>query len=108
LERFGYKVYSQNEEDGIIAEIYRRIGEGEKTFVEFGVEEGLENNTHFLLHKGWRGLWLEGSTKSYKAILNNFAAPIRDGQLMVVNCMVDKDNINQYISKLTNTSSGGG
>ena len=26
LERYGYKVYSQNDEDGIISEIFRRIG----------------------------------------------------------------------------------
>lgn len=36
LERYGYKVYSQNDEDGIIAEIFNRIGTTDKRFVEFG------------------------------------------------------------------------
>jgi len=36
LVRYGYKVHSQNDEDGIIAEIFRRIGTTSRTFVEFG------------------------------------------------------------------------
>ncbi|MDR0579328.1 MAG: hypothetical protein LBG21_01855 [Campylobacteraceae bacterium] len=51
LERFGYKVYSQNDEDGIISEIFHRIGTANRVFVEFGVENGLENNTHFYFIK---------------------------------------------------------
>ena len=34
LTRYGYKVYSKNEEDGIIQEIFNRIGTTNKTFVE--------------------------------------------------------------------------
>jgi hypothetical protein len=52
LERYGYKVYSQNDEDGIIEEIFNRINTTNKVFVEFGVGNGLESNCHFLLHKG--------------------------------------------------------
>ena len=42
LEKFGYKVFSQNDEDGIINEIFNRIGTTNKFFVEFGVQDGLE------------------------------------------------------------------
>src|SRR5438552_2628789 len=61
LERYGSKVCSQYDEDGIIQEIFNRIGVGARTFVEFGVENGLENNTLKLLMEGWSGLWIEGS-----------------------------------------------
>lgn len=61
LERYGYKVYSQNDEDGIIQEIFRRIGVSNKIFVEFGVQDGLESNAHYLLFQEWKGLWIEGS-----------------------------------------------
>ena len=64
LERYGFKVYSQNDEDGIIQEILNRIGETSKTFVEFGVGNGLENNTLTLLLKGWHGLWIEGERRT--------------------------------------------
>src|ERR1700751_1725039 len=62
LVRYGYKVYSQNDEDGIIAEIFRRIGTTNRTFVEFGVETGVECNSVKLLVEGWRGLWIESNT----------------------------------------------
>lgn len=45
LIRYGWKAYSQNDEDGIIDEIFARIGPGGRRFVEFGVQHGLECNT---------------------------------------------------------------
>ena len=42
LLKFGYQVYSQNLEDGLIAEVFRRIGTTNKTFVEIGVGNGIE------------------------------------------------------------------
>jgi len=97
LERHGYKVFSQNDEDGIIAEIFRRIGDGGKVFVEFGVQNGLECNSHYLLHKGWSGLWMEGSPKYCKQIRKLFRIPVGSGQLRVVNAFIDRDNINDLI-----------
>ncbi|MBI2751816.1 MAG: hypothetical protein HYX43_21400, partial [Burkholderiales bacterium] len=61
LLAFGAKHYSQNDEDGVIEEITRRvIGNRPGTFLELGVGNGLENNTLNLLAKGWRGAWLGG------------------------------------------------
>src|SRR5476649_1423161 len=60
LARFQAQVYSQNGEDGMIAEIFRRIGCESKFFVEIGIEDGLQNNTRFLLEQGWQGVWIEG------------------------------------------------
>ena len=57
ITHFHQSVFSQNGEDGIIEEIFRRIDVTDKTFVEFGVH-GLKNNSTFLLVKGWRGLWI--------------------------------------------------
>ena len=51
----GYKVYSQGDEDGIIDAIFRVVGEGSRVFVELGCGNGLENNTHYLLLRGWTG-----------------------------------------------------
>ena len=79
LEKYGYKVYSQNDEDGIIAEIFQRIGTTNKTFVEFGVGDGLENNSHYLLLKGWNGLWIEGSKNACDNIKKEFSSIIGRG-----------------------------
>ena len=42
-EKFG--TFSQNEEDVILQNIMRKIPEIPKTFIEFGVGDGWENNT---------------------------------------------------------------
>jgi hypothetical protein len=60
LLRHGEKYYSQNDEDGILLEICRRIDLREANFIEFGCGNGLENNTLILLMSGWRGAWLGG------------------------------------------------
>ena len=50
---FEYQAFSQNGEDGIIREIFDRVGLTNKYFVEFGVGDGTENNTGYLLLNGW-------------------------------------------------------
>lgn len=105
LEKSGYKVYSQNDEDGIISEIFKRIGTTNKIFVEFGVGNGLENNTHFLLLKGWKGLWIEGDKKSCDYISKEFSKIIYNkdnekNQLNLLNSFINKDNINKLISSV--------
>lgn len=57
----GAQYWSQNYEDGMITEIFRRVGPGTKTFLEIGVGDGSENNTTALLSAGWSGYWIEGS-----------------------------------------------
>src|SRR4051812_25790034 len=49
LRNFERKVFSQYGEDGIIEEIFRRIGEGGKFVLEFGIEDGSECNSRNLI-----------------------------------------------------------
>ena len=99
IDSFGYKVYSQNDEDGIINEIFKRIGTTDKTFVEFGVQDGLESNCHFLLFNGWRGLWIDGSEENIKKLKEYFKKPISTQQLTAVNAFITVDNINELIGR---------
>lgn len=98
LERFGYKVYSQNDEDGILQEIFRRIGTTNRVFVEFGTQDGLESIGHYLLLRGWRGLWIEGDEDAVERIKEYFRPAIFARQLSVRNEFITKDNINSIIS----------
>src|SRR5882762_10241106 len=61
LNKFEFQSFSQHGEDGIIEEIFNRIGTTNKYFIEFGVENGIESNSTYLLFKGWKGLWIEGN-----------------------------------------------
>src|SRR5215470_12824028 len=97
LLRHGYKVYSQNDEDGIIAEIFRRIGATNRTFVEFGVETGVECNTAKLLVEGWRGLWIEALPAYVAEIRKMFSHRLADGSLKVTEGLVTVENINALV-----------
>ena len=98
LEPFGYKVYSQGDEDGIINEIFSRLNIEQGTFVEIGVENGLECNTHLLLHKGWSGLWIEGNQNQAWNINTKFKTFTDNEQLKVGIATVNKDNVNRLFS----------
>jgi hypothetical protein len=65
LLRHGEKYFSQNDEDGILLEILRRAGLAGGAFMEFGVGNGLENNTLILLMSGWRGAWAGGEELAF-------------------------------------------
>ena len=99
LLRHGFKVYSQCDEDGIIQEIFRRIGTSNRTFVEFGVETGIECNTVKLLIEGWRGLWLDGSANHVAQIRANFAGFFDEGRLQVLESFITAENINSLIQQ---------
>lgn len=65
LQTKGKRVFSQNDEDGVIEEIFDYIGTTNKVYVEFGASDGQECNTRFLREKkGWNvkeSLLLDGS-----------------------------------------------
>jgi hypothetical protein len=52
-------VFSQNGEDGVIREVFKRIGTSDKHFVEIGASDGTENCTRNLVEHGWSGVWVE-------------------------------------------------
>jgi hypothetical protein len=86
----GFKVYSQADEDGIIEEIARRVGIDRGYFIEIGCGDGRENNSHYLLLKGWRGIWVDGDPGNIAAI--RAALPL-DGRLRLVEQMVTRENV---------------
>jgi hypothetical protein len=102
LERHGFKVWSQNEEDGIIEEIFRRIGVARPgqpgSFVEFGVSDGRECNTLKLLVEGWRGLWMESAPEQCEKIRRIHAGPIGEGRLELLQTAVTAENIDRLIA----------
>jgi hypothetical protein len=99
LNRYERQVFSQYGEDGILEEIFRRIGVTNRYFIEFGVENGLECNSLFLLLKNWSGLWIEGSPAHHRQITERFRSQIAEGRLMTINAFIKSDNIEQLFKQ---------
>jgi hypothetical protein len=100
LTRFAHKVYSQNGEDGILQEIFRRIGVTNRYFVEFGSADGAENNTVLLLTvEGWRGLWMDGDDALIERARSRFKKEIESGQLRADVEFVTAENINSLFAQ---------
>jgi hypothetical protein len=95
LETHGFKVYSQYDEDGIIAEIFRRIGTSTKRFVEFGCGDGRENCTAFLILQGWSGLWMDGSEDNIRRAHRLWGE--YGEHLTIREAFVTPDNINALV-----------
>lgn len=96
----GYKVFSQFEEDGLLLYIFSVIGEGSKTFVEIGANDGINSNcSNLAVHFGWSGLFLEGDPtlikrgeRFYKKIPTPYHPKPR-----YVQAFVKRENINQLL-----------
>jgi hypothetical protein len=67
-------VHSQNGEDGVIAEIHRRIGIDDRDdnwCVEFGAWDGIHlSNTFSLVERGWNAVYIEGDRQRYDDLLD--------------------------------------
>lgn len=66
-------VYSQSGEDGIIEEIFRKIGTTNKWCVEFGAWDGvhLSNTCNLIRNSGWSAVMIEADEKKAAKIKSN-------------------------------------
>ncbi len=93
LNKYEFQAFSQNGEDGIIEEIFRRIGTTNKYFVEFGVEDGTETNSTYLLHQQWEGVWIDAGEKNRLSIEQSFSNVIKEGKLKFIQSFITAENI---------------
>ncbi len=93
-----FQGFSQWGEDGIIDWLAERLPGIPETFIEFGVENYQESNTRLLLLlRNWRGLVLDGSQKHIDDIKGQEI--YWKHELSAICAFIDKDNINNLISK---------
>ena len=98
LREYGFKVYSQWDEDGIIQYLIKKIPIENKIFVEFGVENYEESNTRFLLkNNDWTGLVIDGNKKNIDFIRSDHI--YWQHTLEAVHSFITRENINATISK---------
>ena len=98
LLRHALQVNSQNGEDGMIHEIFRRIGTAGRIFVEIGLGNGSENNTAFLLAQGWTGFWIDAEDAFLKLIKSR--ADLQGAFLKTAVSFVSKENVADLMKDL--------
>jgi len=96
------QVFSQNNEDGIISEIFRRIGTKSNKFIEIGAGDGIENTTRLLLETGWSGIWLEAGDKEIASIRNVVRNSINSNDIILIDKKVDMENVEELIISAVN------
>jgi len=100
LGRFEYQVYSQSGEDGLLAEVFNRIGATNRIFVEFGVGDGLESNTTYLLLNDWTGYWVERDQGCVRAVRERFGSLVEGKRLTVCQAHVTAENVCDLFARM--------
>jgi glycosyltransferase involved in cell wall biosynthesis len=91
LQAFELRAFSQNGEDGVLAEILRRTGAPKRFFVEFGVESGREGNCVYLADiAGWRGLFMEAEDEDFQRLEHKYSG---NGRVKTVQAKVTPETI---------------
>lgn len=95
LHRFKSSKYSQNGEDGILAEVFARIGPKDQSFIEIGASDGAENCTRALVEAGWRGVWVEADPAKVVAARRLIGAR----PVVVVESFIDRESIHAVLDE---------
>ena len=103
LAGHGFKAYSEGDQDGILQEIFRRIGTTNRHFIEFGCGNGMENNTLYLLISGWSGVWMDGDPQNIQAARSFHASALERGALRAECRMITAENVCEQLSALCNS-----
>jgi hypothetical protein len=104
FNKFGLKIFSQSDEDGLTLEIIRRLSRINKIssnqFLEIGSGRGDQNNSLILLSLGWTGAWIDLPE-------TDFIIELPD-QLKLNNFKVDIESLQDYMlsENLVNTPLG--
>jgi hypothetical protein len=96
IRDYGVRIFSQWDEDGIIAYLLDQLRPVPRTFVEFGVGDYRESNTRFLVRQGeWAGVIIEadpGSCAQIKKLQEMWRYDLR-----LVEAFISAESINDLI-----------
>jgi hypothetical protein len=102
LNDTGFRIFSQNDEDGIILFLFAVIGAKTKLFVEIGTGNGTECNcANLAINLGWHGLYIDGNSKTIEKGRRLYAKH-PDTWLFppkFISAIVTRENINSLISE---------
>lgn len=97
LNKYGGNVHSQNGEDSLVSEIFRRMGITTGHAVEIGGNNGLWlSNTRYLIEQGWSGLFVEANYDLYLESKANWA---HNPKVRSQCSAVSEQNINAFVDE---------
>ena len=91
------QVFSQNGEDGVIAEVLDRIGVKERFFVEFGIGKGRVGNCILLADVlSWSGLFLECDPGSFTSLSSKYR---HNPRVSTLKTLVTPENVDELFTQ---------
>ncbi len=98
LDRYEYSWLSQNGEDGVIRYLFDEVGFESRWFVEFGFGAHQCNVLRLMMHEGFSGLVMDGSSENVDFF--NFAARKHgiDDRVTAVQAFITRDNLEDLIT----------
>lgn len=96
------KFYSQFGEDGLLLYFFDKIGAPNKSFIEFGIEDGTECcAANLAINFGWKGLYLEGDPKQAEKASNFYHEKhhIDPDHLKIKSHFITRENVNELFTK---------
>jgi len=100
LDDVGFRVFSQNDEDGILLFLFAAAGAQSRTVVELCAGDGVEcNAANLIVNHGWRALLVDGDARNVRRA-RWFYSNCRDtflGPPTIVHAWVDRDSVNRVV-----------
>jgi hypothetical protein len=97
LTAWELRAWSQNGEDGVLAEILGRIGAPTRFFVEFGAETGSEGTCVYLADMArWEGVFIEADAGASQELERKYRATER---ITTLQAMVTPDNVQKLFDE---------
>lgn len=102
IRETGFKMFSQFEEDGLLLYIFSLIGFTNRTFIEFGSDDGINSNSANLYYNhDFTGLFIDADSKAIERgryFYNKYKNPATTPPIFV-NAKITAENINQLIKE---------
>ena len=96
LARHRRQVFSEYGQDGMLSEIFHRLGVTHGTFVEVGVHP-LQCNTTYLLMLGWQGSWIDPTIPPDNSLPEGLRRLRETGRLDISRVCASPDNVLSFI-----------
>jgi hypothetical protein len=101
LNDTGFRIFSQNDEDGILLFIFSVICTKNKMFIEIGTGDGIECNcANLAINLGWHGIFIDGNEKALDVgkKIYGIHPDTRIFPPLFKAALVNRENINKIIS----------